>query len=183
MRVNWIAGISFIVLLMGCAPQNRLRPTAREVCIANALYGQSGSEETLPTNTYDPGDRDSMLAGVPSPCPDLAMAVDRGDARVAGPITEEAYRGWTATAELQIKLEGQLGKRKHLRDLLKLAEHNENRFIDHFTLPGFLPGESADRQLRMFQVIRERLNREIQFTEEYIANLGHQLTSRETREP
>jgi hypothetical protein len=91
------------------------------------------------------------------------------------PVTDERYRRWYATADLRVRLEVQLGQQSHLRDLLRMSEEREDRFFQRFGIGGVGPGESADLQLRMYQAVRERLQRHLVVTDSEVNGLREQI--------
>lgn len=107
----------------------------------------------------------------PQPSPELAGAVERGEARPGGPITDDRFQRWKITAGLRVNLEGQIGRRDHLQQLLNLAEQDEDRFVERFGFEPVRPGESADAKLKMFQLVRWRLQDELRGSEQTIDQL------------
>jgi len=176
MKPHWLAAIPLILIAMGCANQDRtpaISPVSPDHGIEISLR-EEPSQVTPLTISRKPDEIEPAVREL-QPSPELAVAVRRGEARPAGPITDHAYQRWKSTADLRVRLEGEIGKRTHLLDLLRLAARNEDEFIDRFSLRDVHPGESADRQLRVFQLIRDRLDQEIEVTDQEIGQLQDQL--------
>jgi hypothetical protein len=109
------------------------------------------------------------------PSPELALAVERGEARPAGPVTEARYEYWLELANRRVDLEMHRGKAAHLVRLLELADHCEQQFLERFVRYGAHPGRSADRQLQIFAAVRSRLQSELQTTQDALAQLRQPL--------
>ena len=183
MKPNWMAVIPLILLVfLGCAKQHRRQSISMDRPIEVSLRDEPPAQVTPLTVTQRPDATGAMVASELQPSPELAVAMSRGEARPAGPITDRAYQCWKTTADLRVRLEGQVGKRTHLIDLMKLAARNEDQFIDRFSLRDVHPGESADRQLRMFQLIRDRLEQEIELTDQQIQQLRDELATLDTNQ-
>lgn len=157
------------LLVAGCASQDQPVSAPPDRRLVIPLDEESSSKITPLTVTRKPAEESPKAVDL-QPSPELARAVELGQARPGGPVTDERYRHWYATAELRVQLEGEIGKRTHLLDLLQLAVQSEDKFVERFGIDVH-PGESADRQLRMFQLIRDRLQEELNTTDREIHNL------------
>src|SRR5687768_10727040 len=103
---------------------------------------QPGNVTPLRTSGDDELPNENRIVIDHSPSPELARAVRRGEARPAGPITDERYRRWHATADLRVRLEVQLGQQSHLREMLKMSEASEESFFHRFRSDDELPNEN-----------------------------------------
>lgn len=110
------------------------------------------------------------------PYPELSQAVERGEARPAGPITEERFRRWWNRAEMLVRIESQKAHIRYLRELLRLADESEQEFLDRIGLEPLYTGESAAQQLKTFQLVRRRVAQELQLAEARLAKLEQELT-------
>lgn len=109
------------------------------------------------------------------PSPELSRAVERGEARPAGPVTDDRFRRWWNRAELLVLIESQKGHIRYLREWLKLADESEQKFLDRIGLEPLYTGESAAQQLKTFQLVRRRVTRELDGAEARLAGVQHNL--------
>lgn len=56
-----------------------------------------------------------------------------------------------------------------------MSEESEEQFLRRFAIGGVGPGESADLQLRMYQAVRERLQKQLVATDSEITNLREKI--------
>ena len=162
--------------LAGCTTPDR--PPDSRAEFKPLLVAEEQPTNVTPLRVTGGGDAvNEELAAIDlSPSPELASAVRRGEAQPAGPITDERYRRWWATADLRIRLEVRLAQHSHLRKLLTMADDSETQFLERFGIGGVGPGESADLQLRMYQAVRERLQKRLVTTDLEITGLREEIT-------
>lgn len=107
MKAQFLLIVTVVIgSLAGCTQPDRPPPSPR-VEFKSAFGAEEEPANVTPlriTGSEEPAN-EQRAAIDDSPSPELARAIRSGEARPAGPITDERYRRWYATADLRVRLE------------------------------------------------------------------------------
>ena len=149
--------------LVGCAQQPEGTPPSSSA-ESRPVFVEDNEPANVTALRISGGDEpaDQSLGAVDdSPSPELALAIRRGVPAPVSLVGNRPCRSDFATADLRVRLEVQLGQQARLRELIEMSKESEEQFLQRFGIGGVGPGESADLQLRMYEAVRERLQKQL----------------------
>lgn len=103
--------------------------------------------------------------------PELEAVLNGGPDVTVDLIEFAQLQAWQAQAEVRLRLEIQRGRSEYLNELLRLAGQSEEDFLQRFDIQSVAAGERTGFQLRMFRMIRSRIESELNNTKASIVQL------------
>jgi hypothetical protein len=103
--------------------------------------------------------------------PELKAVLNGGPDVSVDLIELAQLQAWQAQAEVRLRLEIERGKSEYLNELLRLAGQSEEEFLQRFDVRSVVAGDRTGYQLRMFRMIRSRIDTELKDTKASIVQL------------
>ncbi|QDT78255.1 hypothetical protein Mal35_16870 [Gimesia maris] len=86
----------------------------------------------------------------------LDLAMQKGTAKRAGPVTPEKFARWKKHAEMKVELEVQCCRVRHNKRALELIDEREKQFVKHVELELSTLGGTIEDRLKTFARLRKK---------------------------
>lgn len=156
------------ILFAGCSQARHTRGSS-EVCDQPIQYVSATPVSPAmaePSSTFvaDDRDGDAVLLDI-SLAPELEAVLHGGPDVSFDLIEAGQFAAWQTHAEIRLQLEIQRSKSAYLRELLRLAEESELDFLERFGVSDVGTSDTPGYRLRMFRLIRNRIEDALRATE------------------